>query len=88
MSPILQRLNLASITLDFSRKVNFSQVVDEDIRPSQLSFEMTPKRSGFHWRVEALNASLWSALIHGRRRWGLYPPSHYFVPGKVKILKS
>lgn len=68
-------------------KCNFSQVVDEDIRPFQLSFEMTPKRSGFHWRVEALNASLWSALIYGRKQWSLYPPSHYFVPGTLEIFK-
>ena len=61
--------------------------MDEDIRPPQLSFEMAPKRSGFHWRVEALNASLWSALISGRKRWGLYPPSYYFVPGTLDTFK-
>lgn len=62
----------------------FYQVVDEDIRPPQLLFEMAPKRSGFHWRVESLNASVWSALIRGRKRWGLYPPSQYFIPGLLK----
>ena len=58
--------------------------MDEDIRPPQLLFEMAPKRSGFHWRVESLNASVWSALIRGRKRWGLYPPSQYFIPGLLK----
>lgn len=59
----------------------FDQVVDEDIRPPQLSLEMAPTRSGFHWRVETLNASVWSALVVGRKRWGLYSPSQFFVPG-------
>lgn len=63
--------------------LNFQEVVDEDIRPTQLSFEMAPTRSGFHWRVEALNASLWSALIQGKKLWGLYPPSKYYVPGAL-----
>jgi len=62
----------------------YHKVVDEDIRPPQLLFEMAPKRSGFHWRVESLNASVWSALIRGRKRWGLYPPSQYFIPGLLK----
>ncbi|KAK2551006.1 Lysine-specific demethylase JMJ21, partial [Acropora cervicornis] len=62
---------------------DYMEVVDEDIRPPQLLFEMAPKRSGFHWRVESLNASVWSALIRGRKRWGLYPPSQYFIPGAV-----
>ncbi|XP_068714549.1 uncharacterized protein [Montipora foliosa] len=62
---------------------DYMEVVDEDIRPVRLSFEMAPRRSGFHWRVESINASVWSALILGRKRWGLYPPSQYFVPGVV-----
>lgn len=67
---------LSLIVIIFNHKV-----VDEDIRPPQLLFEMAPKRSGFHWRVESLNASVWSALIRGRKRWGLYPPSQFFIPG-------
>lgn len=73
-------LRLIGIPLSFY--FDLIQVIDEDIRPPHLSFEMAPKRSGLHWRVEHLNASLWSALITGRKRWGLYPPSRYFVPGK------
>lgn len=67
---------LSLIVIIFNHKL-----VDEDIRPPQLLFEMAPKRSGFHWRVESLNASVWSALIRGRKRWGLYPPSQFFIPG-------
>ncbi|XP_022805964.1 F-box protein At1g78280-like [Stylophora pistillata] len=72
----MDAINFPKFSKDF-----FEEVVDEDIRPPQLSFEMAPTRSGFHWRVEALNASLWSALIQGKKLWGLYPPSKYYVPG-------
>lgn len=73
---LMDAINFPKFSKDY-----FEEVVDEDIRPPQLSFEMAPTRSGFHWRVEALNASLWSALIQGKKLWGLYPPSKYYVPG-------
>lgn len=73
---LMDAINFPKFSKDY-----FEEVVDEDIRPPQLSFEMAPTRSGFHWRVESLNASLWSALIQGKKLWGLYPPSKYYVPG-------
>lgn len=65
----------------------YPQVIDEDIRPPQLSLELAPKRAGHHWRVQALNASVWSALVLGTKRWGLYPPSQYFVPGRLNSVQ-
>ncbi|EDO45976.1 predicted protein [Nematostella vectensis] len=67
----------------FPDNADYMQFVDEDIKPAQLSLQMAPQRSGYHWRVEQYNGSLWSALVRGHKRWGLYPPSVYFPPGVV-----
>ena len=47
---------------------------------------MGANRSGYHWRVEPFNGSLWSALVVGRKRWGLYPPGTHYVPGMLSLV--
>ncbi|KAK3755421.1 hypothetical protein QZH41_016621 [Actinostola sp. cb2023] len=76
-------MNDVNISQLFNDKDDFLEIVDSDIRPPQLSFQMEPKRSGTHWRVEVLNGSLWSALVQGHKRWGLYHPDVFFPPGVV-----
>ena len=44
---------------------------------------MSAADSGSGWHIDPWNTSAWNALLHGRKRWALYPPSVSGLPPGV-----
>jgi len=73
--------------LNFLKNIKFQIFFWKDIfavlgekRPKYRWLLIGPMRSGTNFHIDPNGTSAWNALLHGRKRWALYPP-HYPPPG-------
>eukprot|EP00026_Physarum_polycephalum_P002264 Phypoly_transcript_02270.p1 GENE.Phypoly_transcript_02270~~Phypoly_transcript_02270.p1 ORF type:complete len:908 (+),score=182.89 Phypoly_transcript_02270:120-2726(+) len=64
--------------------VDFFDVMGK-YKPSFRWFVMGPQHSGAPWHTDPAGTSAWNALIHGKKRWLLYPPGD-LPPGVIPSL--
>ena len=66
---------------------NLTELTGDDLL--SVCYADLPKRwllasglaTGSNWHVDPLNTSAWNTLLHGVKRWALYPPSVRMPPG-------
>lgn len=55
---------------------SFFEPLGRMFRPAFRWLVVGPARSGAPWHIDPHSTSAWNTLLHGRKRWALYPPSH------------
>jgi hypothetical protein len=65
---------------------DYLKLLGED-RPPFRWIVIGPVRSGASWHIDPAGTCAWNTLIHGRKRWALYPPAKV-PPGLRKAMSS
>lgn len=65
---------------------DFFSVLGDDNRPPFRWFLCGPVGSGSPWHTDPHCTSAWNALLYGRKRWALYPPT--MTPPGVAVSKD
>ena len=57
-----------------------------DKRPKYRWIVIGPAKTGAPWHLDPNHTSAWNALLRGRKRWAMYPPT--MTPPGVQVLKN
>ena len=53
-----------------------SKSKSESERPAFRWLVIGPQKSGASWHQDPMGTSAWNALLRGKKRWAMYPPTH------------